>query len=127
MLEPTYFGLGQRVVDKFDGNGVYAGVQITGVGTPQGWFAMEGVGAGEAVDASAGVTKGDVYVTDEGHGVVDRFSEAGVFLCQITASTPGSVEAEEHECAGNVGSATPDGSMAPAGVTVQASTGDVFV
>ena len=125
VLESNFFGLGQGFIDKFEETGKYAGVQITGAGTPQSSFAF-GIGSGVAVDNSLGAHKGDVYVADTEHGVVDRFSSSGVFECQITGKTPVSAEEIAHECDGAAGSLTPDGSIAPAGLAVDAS-GDVYV
>jgi hypothetical protein len=121
VLESNFGELGKGVVDKFDVSGVYAGVQITGAETPQGAFAF-GLASGVAVDDSPGVNRGDVYVADTEHGLVDRFSSAGAYLCQVTgAQTPSA-----SECNGSAGSETPDGSIAPAGVAVD-SSGDLYV
>ncbi len=118
---------GASRVDKFDENGTYAGVEITGVSSipGQATFAL-GAGSGTAVDSSSGVNKGDVYVADTEHGVVDRFDTEGKFLCQITAKTPVSATEIAHECNGAAGSATPDLTIKPAGVAVDAN-GDVYV
>jgi hypothetical protein len=114
------------VVDKFDAAGSYAGVQITGAETPQGSFAFVNPSSlslsGIAVDGSSSANAGDLYVGDVEHGVVDRFSEAGHYLCQITGSATPSAS----ECNGAEGSATPDGSLVPTGVAVDAA-GDVYV
>ena len=77
----------------------YAGVEITGVASAvpgQETFAFGG-GSGVAVDSSAGVNKGDVYVADTGHGVVDRFDETGKFVCQITGKAAATPEEETQE------------------------------
>jgi hypothetical protein len=129
----TEFESEAGVVDKFNANGEYAKVQIKGTKIPgQKTFSL-GFFSGVAVDASAGATKGDVYVADSNHGVLDRFSEAGAFVCQITGKEPVSVEEKAHECNGAEGSATteckeePVGcSIAPAGVAVD-TRGDVYV
>jgi hypothetical protein len=113
-------------VDKFSANGTYAGVEFNGAETPQGSFSLLSeatVSGGIAVDGSSSANSGDVYVTDLEHDVVDKFSEAGKFICQIT----GKIEPSTAECAGVTGSATPDGSIEPAGVTVDAANGDVWV
>jgi hypothetical protein len=125
VLESNAFEFGIGVIDEFDENGAYAGVQITGSQTPQGSFAF-GVASGLAVDNSLGVSSRDLYVADTEHHVVDKFDSSGGFVCQITATTPSSPEEIGHECNGAAGSATPDGSFAPSGVAVDAS-GDVFV
>ena len=41
---------------------------------------------GLAVDNSAGATKGDVYVADVGHAVIDVFESSGKYLSQINGS-----------------------------------------
>jgi hypothetical protein len=129
VTESEAFGIvgpGHNVVDKFDETGKYAGVQITGAKIPgQETFAF-GFFPGVAVDNSAGLNKGDVYVADTGHGAVDRFSSMGVFICQITGKTPANKEEEEHECHGAAGSLTPDGSISPAGLAVD-TAGIVYV
>jgi hypothetical protein len=125
VLESNAFELGVGVVDRFDANGVYSGVQITGGETPQGSFAL-GLGSGVAVDNSLGLDAGDVYVADSEHGVVDRFDSEGRFVCQITAAKPTTPAGVEHECDGAAGSETPSGSIVPAGLAVD-SSGDVYV
>ena len=113
-------------VDKFNAKGQYAGVQLTGAGTPQNEFSF-GNTPGIAVDNSAvGPHRGDLYVSDTGHGVVDRFSASGTFECQITGKTPSTAEEITHECNGAAGSLTPDGSIEPTGVAVD-SVGDLYV
>lgn len=132
VTESNDFGLGQGVVDKFDESGVYVGVQITGAATPQGSFEMGlsefRVSPGVAVDNSAGANKGEVYVADTRHGVVDRFSSAGVFECQIAgAETEKEIKEKDpsaKECFAT-GSGLP-GAMLPTGVAVDAS-GDVYL
>jgi hypothetical protein len=113
VLESNAFAFGVGLIDKFTSAGKYAGVQILGEETPEGAFAFGfspfGLPAsGVAVDNSGTPTEGDVYVSDSGNGVVDRFSGAGAFLGQIA------------------GGATPQGSLKPAGVAVD-SSGNVFV
>jgi hypothetical protein len=114
-------------VAKFSPAGTYAGVEFNGAESPQGSFSLlsEGFVAGAiAVDGSSGANSGDVYVTDLEHGVVDKFGEEGKFLCQIT----GRANPEPStECAGVVGSATPDGSIEPGGIAVDPATGNVWV
>lgn len=125
VVETAAFG-GQSIVDKFNEAGEYAGVQLTGPKIAgQETFAF-GFFPGVAVDNSAGSNKGDVYVADTGHHAVDRFSAAGAFLCEITGKTPASKEEGEHECHGAAGSLTPDGSIEPAGIAVDAA-GVVYV
>jgi hypothetical protein len=131
VLESNAFGLGKGVIDKFDKNGVYAGVQITGTPIPgQESFAFAFFNSGVAVDNSLGVNNGDVYVADTEHGVVDKFDKEGKFVCQITGLKPGTPKEEEREekygCAGKAGSPTPNGSIGPAGVAVD-SSGHLYV
>ncbi len=126
VLESNFSELGAGVVDKFNANGEYAKVHITGAKIAGQKTFSFGFRSGVAVDNSAGANKGDVYVSDSENGVVDRFTEAGVFVCQITGRKPISKEESEHECNGEAGSLTPDGSIVPAGVAVDAK-GDVYV
>jgi hypothetical protein len=117
---------GFGTVAKFNPDGTTAGVQFGGEETPQGslsLFASSVFTGAIAVDGSSGANSGEVYVTDLEHGVVDKFSEAGKFICQISGqATPSAAE-----CAGATGSATKDGSFEPTGVTVDPTTGDVWV
>jgi hypothetical protein len=131
--ESNAFGIGQNVIDKFDGAGKYAAVQITGSKVKgQETFAF-GLFSGLAVDNSFSATKGDLYVGDTGNRALERFSAAGKFLCEITAKTPISEAEKKHECNGEAGSAPPACkeepaacAITPAGVAVDQS-GDVFV
>jgi hypothetical protein len=121
-------------VFKFERNGRYAGVEFDGGETPQGSFSLaffsgSGLHRGSiAVDGSTGAHAGDVYIADAEHNVIDRFSEEGKFLCQITGRTPASTEEEEAECAGATGSLTPAGGFGQtSGVAVDPRNGDVYV
>ncbi|MGN6372196.1 MAG: hypothetical protein ACTHM1_04300 [Solirubrobacteraceae bacterium] len=105
VLESNVFGIGKGLIDKFDANGVYAGVQIAAPGT--GSFAF-GLQSGLAVDNSLGVNKGDLYVADTEKGLVERFSSTGTYLSQID------------------GSETPGTSITPSGLAVD-SSGDLYV
>jgi hypothetical protein len=116
---------------KLTATGASTGVTINGAETPQESLQLFGFGAGKAegihfaqiaVDSSAGVNSGDLFVADIGHGVVDKFSESGQYLCQIT----GTAAPPLSECNGVAGSKTPAGSMIPSGVAVGAN-GDVYV
>jgi hypothetical protein len=115
-------------VDKLNPDGTYAGTRITGEETPQGAltlisFATFVTGA-VAVDSSSGPNSGDVYVTDVPDGMVDKFTETGTFVCQIS----GAAEPSTAECAGATGSKTPDGSLGePVGLAVDPSNGDLWV
>jgi sugar lactone lactonase YvrE len=113
-------------IGKLNPDGTYAGVTITGTETPQESFSLiseETITGALAVDGSSSASSGDLYVTDLEHDVVDKFSEAGKFICQIN----GRPEPSTAECAGATGSATPDGSIEPDGIAVDAATGDVWV
>jgi hypothetical protein len=115
-------------VDKLNPDGTYAGTRITGEETPQGSFALLSfttfVGGAVAVDPSTGPNSGDLYVTDVADGVVDKFSEKGKFICQIS----GAAEPSSAECAGATGSETPDGSLGePVGLVVDPSNGNLWV
>ena len=108
-------------IEQFDGAGTATGLQITGVATPGGSFSVA-VG-GLAADGSAvSANKGDLYVVDTSSHVVDRFSEKGEYLCQITGAAVESAT----ECNGAAGSKTPAGSMEPRGVAI-GPNGDVYV
>lgn len=119
-------------IDKVKGDGEYAGVQIDGAETPHGALGLISsstfrVGS-IAVDDSAGPNVGDLYVAEAGAGVVDKFSETGAFLCEITAKSPAlrTTAEAEHECDGATGSETPQGSIEPTGVAV-GSNGELYI
>jgi hypothetical protein len=128
-------------VYKFDANGKYTGVELNGSETPSGSFAFFSPSTGRgsrglAVDSSSGANKGDVYVADAEHLVIDRFSESGKFLCQISGREYASLSSTEQaaECAGSAGSKTPQGGFtegssqeAVLGVAVNPLNGDVYV
>jgi hypothetical protein len=123
---------GESTIQKFEGDGTYAGVEFGGSETPQGSFGIinwENYARGSiAVDGSAGSNSGALYVADVAHQVVDRFGEGGEFICQITGRTPASAEEEEAECAGAAGSETPSGGFGlTTGVAVDPATGNVYV
>jgi hypothetical protein len=110
---------------KFDEEGHYAGVALDGSNTPDGSFSFYGgtlVLNGLAIDSSGGPSSGDLYVADIENGVIDRFSEAGEYLCQIT----GRPQPGASECAGVTGSATPDEKFSPAGIAVD-TAGNLYV
>jgi hypothetical protein len=81
---------GPSVVFVFGVLGNYVSV-MSGSATPGGSF---GEGAGE-VHVAVVQSSGDVYVSDSSHGVVDRFSSAGVYLSQLTGfSSPSGVASD---------------------------------
>lgn len=126
---------------KFGADGKYTGVELKGSDTTQGSFGFIDLSnyelsRGLAVDGSTGANKGDVYVADAEHDVIDRFGEEGKFLCEITGKEYASLTSaeQEHECAGSAGSKTPqDGfhvaeySLTALGVAVDPQNGDVYV
>jgi hypothetical protein len=108
---------GNDRVEKFDAEGNYL-AQITGAETPAGSFSSP---RDIAVDNSSTPAKGDVYVTDVGHGAIDVFSPAGKYLSQITGApttfagslygvaVDGSGNVWAYESAGNVDEFNPTG------------------
>lgn len=73
---------GNDRVQKFGAEGKYL-AQFGGAETPAGAFSGP---ASIAVDNGAGADKGDVYVTDVGHGVIDVFNTAGKYVSQIVGA-----------------------------------------
>ena len=71
---------GSTLLREFDGSGA-----PTGVFSTPAQIAVDN--SGDPLDPS----NGDVYVVDHGHGVIDKFSETGVYLGQLT----GTCEANE--------------------------------
>jgi hypothetical protein len=131
VAETNYIAGTSRVV-KFEPDGTYAGVEFNGEATPAGSFGFLDLAAGAkggiAVDGSSGANAGDVYVADPVNGVVDRFSETGTFICQISGKTPATTSEEEAECAGATGSQTPAGGLGkPGGIAVDPVDGNVYV
>jgi hypothetical protein len=128
-------------VYKFSQDGKYTGVELKGSETTQGSFSLLDASnyeasRGLAVDDSTGANKGDVYLADAEHDVIDRFSEDGKFLCEITGKEYRALSTaeQEHECAGSAGSKTPqDGfhvgeySFDTLGAAVDPQNGDVYV
>jgi DNA-binding beta-propeller fold protein YncE len=103
--------LGTNTVYKFDENGkavnftcgapcsaYLSGNGITGI--PTGSFAFPSLPhtpAAIAVDNSTSPSdpsRGDLYVMDAGHGVIDKFSPSGEYLSQITGFEPATGSAE---------------------------------
>jgi DNA-binding beta-propeller fold protein YncE len=76
---------GNNRVEYFDSAGEYKG-QLDGAAAPTGVFSdPEWI----AVDDSTNPldpSKGDVYVTDNGHKAVDKFSATGTYLGQVTGT-----------------------------------------
>src|SRR5258708_1831356 len=90
---------GANRVERFSAAGVYE-AQFDGSGTPAKAFAFgsELLTAGIAIDNSTNSlldpSAGDIYVTDSGHKVVDKFSSTGSYLGQLTETTGGSTLGE---------------------------------
>ncbi len=91
-------------VDFTDGSGAGTNALI-GAATPAASFAFPGTEkdtpAALAVDNSTSPldpSKGDLYVMDAGHGVVDKFNAQGKYLSQITGFNPAG--SGEHELLG---------------------------
>ena len=96
--------LGAGTVYKFDANGEPAAFStlhsnaLTGAATPAGSFSFPnfyGTPAAIAVDNSTSPSdpsRGDLYVMDAGHGVIDKFSPDGEYLSQIAGFEPATVE-----------------------------------
>jgi len=112
--EVAKFAPDGTLLDKFDG-----------AETPAGQFSFvsaEFQDSGLAVDSSSGPNAGSVYVADVMNSVIDRFSEDGTYVCQITGSPTPSAS----EC--NVaGSEVPGGGFSPSGVIVDPATGVLYV
>ncbi len=89
---------GNGRVEEFSGTGVYIG-QFNGSGTlagegsaaPTGQFVdPEAIAVDNSGDPLTDPSAGDVYVVDQGHKVVDKFSAAGAYIGQLTETAPGS-------------------------------------
>jgi NHL repeat-containing protein len=70
---------GNNRVEEFDAEGKYLAT-ITGAETPAGSFSDP---SDVAVDNSSSPAKGDLYVMDVGHHVIDVFNSSGKYLSQI--------------------------------------------
>jgi hypothetical protein len=70
---------GNNRVEEFGAEGKYVAT-ITGAETPAGSFSDS---SGVAVDNSSSPAKGDLYVMDVGHHVIDVFNSSGTYLSQI--------------------------------------------
>jgi NHL repeat-containing protein len=76
---------GNNRVEEFDAEGKYIS-QFNGAETPAGSFSAGHNVSSIAVDNSTDAAKGDVYITDPGHGVIDVFDSTGKYLSQITGT-----------------------------------------
>jgi hypothetical protein len=80
---------GNNRVEKFEANGTFL-VSIDGTETPAKAFSAP---TGVAVDNSSNpfdANTGDLYVLDRNNNVIDKFSAAGTYVGQITATAAGS-------------------------------------
>ena len=96
---------------------------FTGSETPEGSVHPVGV----AVDNSSSGSAGHLYVTSSTPLVVDQFSAAGGYLCQITGA--GSASTSPSECDSH-GAGVPEGTFGPPSLTFPVavdSSGDVYV
>jgi hypothetical protein len=91
---------GNNRVEEFNAEGKYI-AQFSGSETPAGSFSRGQYVASYsiAVDNSTDAVKGDVYITDPGHGVIDVFDSTGKYLSQITG-TPSSFASSFGELVG---------------------------
>jgi hypothetical protein len=80
---------GNNRVEELGAEGKYVAT-ITGAETPAGSFSDP---TGVAVDNSSSPAKGDLYVIDVGHHVIDVFDSSGKYLSQIKG-TPSSFAGE---------------------------------
>jgi len=78
-----------RRIEKFDSE-CHPLPAFNGSETPAKEFAGEAHGI--AVDQSASVSKGDVYVADSENAVVDKFNSKGEYVCQLTGVEGGCVK-----------------------------------
>ncbi len=90
---------GNRRIEVFSSTGAYVS-QFNGSASPTGQFAWPGETIGSshetnngrvAVDNSTNSldpSKGDVYVLDTGHHVIDKFSANGAYIGQVTGTSP---------------------------------------
>ncbi len=91
---------GHGRVEIFNENGEYVS-QFNGSGAPTGafsWASGQGNEGSIAIDNStdpADPSKGDVYVTDRAHNLIDKFTPNGTYIGQVTGPAPGSPFVDE--------------------------------
>jgi hypothetical protein len=102
--------IGTDTVYRFDANGnpvdfsALTSNGLTGAGTPAGSFSfpltVEDTPAAIAIDNSTNSSdpsRGDLYVMDAGHGVIDKFGQSGEYLSQIAGFKPANPTGSEEE------------------------------
>ncbi|HWX45039.1 MAG TPA: hypothetical protein VNY52_06925 [Solirubrobacteraceae bacterium] len=84
---------GNGRVEIFSATGAYVS-QFNGSAAPTGPFSFAGKPESSiAVDNSTNPldpSKGDVYVVDDGHNLIDKFSSSGAYIGQVTGRSPSS-------------------------------------
>jgi hypothetical protein len=80
---------------QFDGSGTYEveGKVETGPAAPTGSFVHPQEIAVDDSNSPGDPSSEDVYVIDEGHGVIDKFTSTGAYVGQITGTKAGPFEA----------------------------------
>lgn len=79
---------GDNRVQHFSSTGAYIG-QFDGSTAPTGAFSAPEAIAVDNSGSASDPSKADVYVTDTGHGVIDKFSASGTYLGQIAQGAGG--------------------------------------
>ena len=91
--EVYVYDSGNLRVERFSANGAKFEGQFNGSASPTGQFAAPGSVSEHAAHGTlfnlavdndpSSLSKGDVYVVDPGHNVIDKFSAVGVYLSQL--------------------------------------------
>ena len=84
---------GNNRVEEFTAAGVYIG-QFNGSGAPCGTFSEPTEIAVDNSQSGLDPSKEDVYVVDNGHGVIDKFDSSGTCIGQITGTETPEVKFE---------------------------------
>ena len=84
-------------IQVFDSSGTFLR-QLTGAATPAGTFRLSRIGTSSvAIDASGGLSDGDVYVADTRNGVVAVFDSLGLYERQLAGlSSPTGVAVDQN-------------------------------
>jgi hypothetical protein len=101
---------GNNRVEVFDSTGHYLS-QFNGEATPAKSFLEP---SWIAIDNTAGPSKGDVYVVDTGHDVIDKFTAAGTYVSTIEPAAGAVVGGVAIDANGNVWAANENGAGAGA-------------